>query len=255
MRVFLYGIAGIILGPWSEITLFAQEKADAASHQTTLVSVPFIGCRSDGQVGPVNAPKGTSTSMSLSAGLAEKLSYYRSAQGVGVLGPRGWYCFGTYGSSGDALFVSPEPFDTAMMFSAQSRFTGPAIEISHRFGDTSGRFDVAEIIARVFPSYKAFVTGVVGAFDLPANSFSFGPYPRDILTYKGKTVVEFKTPARTDGLGTNSRLKKNDSPIEGVAILIGQTPDLLFLSARLPRELTRLTSAIVQQVERDAANH
>jgi len=35
-------------------------------------------------------------------------------------------------------------------------------------------------------------------------------------------------------------------------MLVGQTPDLVFLSVRLPRELDRLTSVIVRQVERDA---
>ncbi len=87
-------------------------------------------------------------------------------------------------------------------------------------------------------------------FDLPVP---FGPYPNDMLTYKGKTVVEYKTPAQTEGLGTHSRLEKNGSPIYGAAILIGPTPDLLFLSVRLPDDLSGLTSAIVRQAERDAA--
>jgi hypothetical protein len=40
--------------------------------------------------------------------------------------------------------------------------------------------------------------------------------------------------------------------IEGVAIIIGKTPDLLLLSVRLPPELDGLTSAIVARVEPDA---
>jgi hypothetical protein len=34
--------------------------------------------------------------------------------------------------------------------------------------------------------------------------------------------------------GTNRSVKKNGSPINGVAILLGQTPDLVFLPVRVP---------------------
>lgn len=88
----------------------------------------------------------------------------------------------------------------------------------------------------------------------PASSFPFGPYPKDKLIYQSKEMVEYQTPANTDGLGTNSRLKKDADPISGVAILMGQTPDLLLLSARLSRNLADLTPVIVQQVERGAAH-
>ena len=40
---------------------------------------------------------------------------------------RGWYCFGYYGSGGDALFVSSQPIDATNVFSTQNRFAGPAI--------------------------------------------------------------------------------------------------------------------------------
>src|SRR5208283_4261268 len=51
-------------------------------------TVPFIGCNSDGQVGPVDAPKGTSRSALIGREAAQKLAYYKAAQGVGVLHPR-----------------------------------------------------------------------------------------------------------------------------------------------------------------------
>jgi hypothetical protein len=202
-------------------------------------------------MGPMEAPKATIQTVPITAREARGLAYY-SAQGIGVLAPRGWYCFGVYGSSGDGLAVSPEPIDTTQRFSADWKgFAGPAIEISHSFGGTSGRFTVAEIIARVFPDYKAFATHVAAEF--PQNPFTVGPYPNDVLTYKSKTMVEYKTPALTEGLGTRSSLKKNGSPIEGVAVLTGEkTPDVLLLSVRLPPELTGLTSVIVGQVEREA---
>jgi hypothetical protein len=203
----------------------------------------------------MDAPKGKSRSVPITPKEAQQLAYYESTEETGVLAPRGWYCFWTYGSGGDTLFVSPKPIDTANIFSTdQSGFTGPAIEIARSFGDTSGRFAVAEIIARIFPAYKAFVTGVMKEFDPPASRFTFSPYPEDTLTYKSEKVVEYKTPAQADGLGTYWALKKNGGPIEGVAILVGQTPDLLRLSARLPPDLAGLTSVIVSQVERDAGS-
>jgi hypothetical protein len=238
------GIAGTILALCAQASLVAQPTA---------ISVPFVRCKSGGQVGPQETPTGTRASAAIDLRAAQKLAYYSaSGREDGVLAPRGWYCFGTYGSGGDTVMVSPQPIDTANLFSKKWRgFSGPAIEVSYRYGGTSGRFAVAKVIARVFPAYKAFAAQVMEeGLDAP---FEFGPYPKDVLTYKSNRVVEFRTPAQTDGLGTyNSSLKKNSSPIDGVAMLTGETPDLLLLSVRLPTELTGLTSVIVRQVEHDA---
>jgi hypothetical protein len=247
----LRSIAGMILALYAQPPLVAQEKT--ANPQPTAVSVPFVGCKYDGQIGPLEVPKGTSISVPISLRAAQKLAYYSAfGQEDGVLAPRGWYCFGTYGSGGSALLVSSQRIDTATMFSTWDGLSGPVIAISNWDADTSGRFQVAEIIARVFPAYKLFVTNLTDSFLLPASEFTFGPYPKDTLTYKSNRAVEYKTPAQTDGLGTHLWLKKNGSPIEGVAMLVGQTPDLLLVSVRLPAELGGLTSVIVRQVELDA---
>src|ERR1700722_19088064 len=95
----------------AQISLVGQEKA--ASIQQAGDSVPFVGCKSDGQVGPQDAPIGTAISMPITTKAAQMLAYYRTAEGVSVLAPRGWYCFGTYGSGGSALMASPQPIDTA----------------------------------------------------------------------------------------------------------------------------------------------
>ncbi len=242
------------LAPYAQFPLLAQETA--ATTQRSAISVPFIGCRSDGQLGPVEAPKSTGVPEPISRRAAQKLAYYRSAQGMGVIAPRSWYCFGTYGSGGDALLLSSEPIETAKIFSTDNNgLRGPAIEISRTFGDTSGRFGVAEVIARVFPAYKAFVARVMDEFNQPASQYAFGPFPKDTLNYKSQREVEYTTPAQTDGLGTRSWLRKNGSPIDGVAILVGQTPDLLLLAVRLPTSLTVFTPEIVTQVEREAMRH
>jgi hypothetical protein len=104
-----------------------------------------------------------------------------------------------------------------------------------------------------FQPIGEFVRKVIAEGIEPAASYTLGPYPKDKLAYKSQEIVEYETPAQTDGLGTNSRLRKNNSSIYGVAILAGQTPDLLRLAVRLPPDLDELTSAIIQQVERDGA--
>ena len=37
----------------------------------------------------------------------------------------------------------------------------PAIQLSYSIGDTSGRFEVARIVARVFPKYQGYVQHVI----------------------------------------------------------------------------------------------
>ena len=235
----------VVLSP--PLSSYAQTKAPN-------VSVPFVGCKSDGQVGPVEVPVASSKTVAVSPDAAKQLAYYKAGVGEGVLAPRGWYCFALYGSGGDQLYVSPSPIRSGDLFSTKDAgFTGPAIELSHRFGDTMGRFGVARVIARVFPAYKLFVKGVMEMFDEPESEYAWGPYPTDTLNYTGKSVVEFRTPQQTEGLGTDSFLKKNGEPIVGVAMLVGETPDLLMLSIRLGPGREGLTSAIIAQVERDGA--
>ncbi len=232
--------------------------ASTISSQTSPpnVSVPFVGCKADGQVGPRNAPEGTSRFVSIPAETAQKLAYYKAVDGLGVLGPRGWYCLETYGSSGSYLFISPQPIDTKMVFSGKwEGFTGPAIQISDVYGDTSGRFRVAETIARVFPAHMGFTRKVIAEGIESAKDFPQGPYPNDKLTYRSKEVVEYQTPANTKGLGTDSRLKENSIPIDGVAMLVSEEPNfkepsLIFLAVRLPPDQAGLTHVIIQQTEK-----
>jgi hypothetical protein len=253
--VFLPVTAGIILALHAQSPLFAQTKGVAANPQGAAVSVPFIGCTSAGQTGMLEAPKGPSRSVPISPENAQALAYYTSADGIGLLAPRGWYCEGVSGSSAYALFLSPKPIGRSM--SGWEGLEGSAIEINHMNGGTSGRYDIAQIIGRVFPAYRAFAIRALEGFDLPIPS---GPYPKDTLEYRGKAIVEYKTPSQTDGLGNfDSWLGKNDMPIVGAAILLvdpppnpnGDPPDAVRLSVRLPPDLVRLASAIVSYVERD----
>lgn len=217
------------------------------------VTVPFVGCRSDGQIGPLNAPKGRPRVVHLTAEVAQRLAYYKAEQGQGVLAPRGWHCFATYGSSGSSLFVSPSPLDSALLLSPEWRgFTSPIIQLTYEYGGTSGRFGVARVIARVFPKHRAFVKKVIAEGIVPATEFPAGPFPKDKLVYRSSESVEYQTPAQTEGLGTHSRLLPGNLSISGIAVLVGQEPNLLFLASRLPSNMADLATIIVQQVEDDA---
>jgi hypothetical protein len=245
-RIFLFGIAGMILALCSRPALFAQ---------TTGVSVPFVGCPSSGQIEELEAPKGKARSLPVSAKDARALAYYKSADGIAVLAPRGSYCQGDSGSGGYGLFVSPKPIDRSKP--GWDSIDGPGIDINHITGGASGRYEIAEIMARVYPAYRDLARRVLEPMDF---SVPAGPYPGDVLTYRGEDIVEFITPAQTEGLGTHfSWLKKNDSPVAGAAIITGESvypgdpPNVVLLSVRLPADLARLTPVIVRYVERDTA--
>lgn len=247
-------------GLWAAIVVSAasltaqQSSAAQAPVQQTALSVPFVGCRSDGQVGPLNAPADKSTQAAIPSKLAQQLAFYKAKWGFGVLAPRGWYCFGDYGSGGDELYISPTAIDTANFLRGLS-FHGPVIALIHRLGSSSGMFNVAELVARVFPAYWQFPKSAMEEYPTMTR-FTFGPYPKDTLIYKSESIVEFHTPAHADGLGTNPWLQKSGLPIDGVAIIVEPEFDSLLLSVRLPPDLSRLKSAIVSQIEHDArASH
>jgi hypothetical protein len=253
-RQILFASLVVCVGLARTSPAFAQAAPAASPAQSAAVTVPFVGCASDGQIGPQKAPSGKSLAVAIPAALAQRLAYYKAEYSSGVLAPRGWNCFSTYGSNGASLFVSPDRIDSKTLLSLDWKgFAGPAVQISVSSGGTSGRFEVAKVIARVFPAYKTFAQSVIAEGIEPASDFPFGPYPSDKLTYLGKNIVDFETPANKQGLGTDSRLQMNASPIDGVAIIGGADPDLTMLSARVPATDSDLIPAMVAQVEIEAA--
>jgi len=245
---------GIVLAFSAPPRLFAQATGVAADPARTAVSVPFVGCASSVQIETFEAPKGTSKKVPISPRDAAALAYYESADGIGLLAPRNWFCEGASGSGGATLFLSPKPIRLRM--SGWEGLEGTAIELNYASGENSGRYDIAEIMSRVFPKYRADARRVWEAIDLPLPS---GPYPKDTLKYISDTVVEFKTPAETDGLGNfHSWLKKSGTPIQGVAILFADprhstlsSARLVRLSVRLSPDLARLATTIIGYVERN----
>ena len=170
------------------------------------------------------------------------LAYYKSSA-LGELAPRGWHCFGLYGSNGSILIVTPEKHGEDL-FNPGPGLTGPAIQLSVSLGDTSGPFEAAEVAAQLFPSRKKFVEGVIAEGFEPRSSFHFGPLPTDTIHRYGDDVVDFETPANKVGVGTKSRLAPNGDPIRGLAMMTSDD-DLVLLVVRVPKDQRDLATTIV----------
>ena len=227
--------------------LLAPFAAEAAQ------TVPFVGCPSDGQQGPVAAPKGQPKALAIEAATATGLAFYQAQYSAGALAPRGWKCFSFYGSSGVTLTIAPG----GKLDDISQPIAGPAVVLADDDGGTSGRFDVAKVAARVFAApEKAFVASVIAEDVEPKANFPAGPYPTDKMTYKTPTLVEFATPAGKTGLGAAVGLGASPLPVVGVAKLIGAAdgPNLYLLAIRLPAAQANLAAAIVSAAEATLPN-
>jgi hypothetical protein len=216
-------------------------------------TVPFVGCPSDGQQGPVAAPKGQPKAVSIDPAAAKGLAWYQARYSAGALAPRGWKCFSFYGSSGVTLTIAP----SGKLDDTSQPIVGPAVTLADDSGGTSGRFEVAKVAARVFAGpEKAFVASVIAEGIEPKANFPAGPYPADKLTYKTPTLVAFATPAGKDGLGAAAGLGASPLPVVGLAKLVGPAdgPDLYLLAVRLPAAQADLAAAIVAAAEATLPN-
>ena len=172
------------------------------------------------------------------------------SDGLAVFAPRGWQCLQLTGSNGSTLVVTPERHSLEDMHGLR----GSAVQISLSYGGTSGRFEVADVIARYFPEHMAFARRVAAEWilDRPLPS---GPFPADRIRRPNATVVRFTTPARRLGMGTNSLLAPDADPIQGLVVLLDHEdgPDILQLSVRLPHRELHPTSAIIGAVSHNPA--
>jgi hypothetical protein len=221
--------------------LLAAHAADAAE-----LSVTFVGCVEHAMADEYPPPPAPALLPKLPEKLAARLVLYGSAD-LAVLAPRGWVCATLSGSSGGFLMVVPPEAEPADWYKAS--FSGPAIQLSKSFSGTSGRFQVAQIFARIFPDQDRFVQSVIAEGLWPAGDFPKGPFANDEITVKRAELVEYRTPAGADGLGLKSRLGRGDA-ISGAALILSQDePDLLKLDIRLPEGQADLVPIIRDWVE------
>jgi hypothetical protein len=214
---------------------FLATLGDSVPGPWGVTSVPTVGCRGGGQLGDQPPPRlPASVEVRLPAGQADRLAFYKAESTQGVLAPRGWKCFGIYGSDGDRLIVAP-PEDGARLFGPDAgKTSGPAISITTSYGSTSGRFEVARVAARVFPVLRPFVEGVKAEGIEDPHAFVDGPWPGDALHRLSDRAVGFSTPVGANGLGAADYFAPGGMPILGVAFVTGgaDEPTLTVLRAR-----------------------
>ena len=100
----------------------------SVAHSDTAAIVPFVGCASDGQLGPLPASTRGREPPTAPLLQAPELAFYASAD-LGVLAPRDWHCVGLYGSNGAILIVTLEPHSADDLLKSNSGLTGPAIQL------------------------------------------------------------------------------------------------------------------------------
>lgn len=247
----LIGILSLIFGVLAGASAFS-----ASNDFRKLQYYQTVGCSADEQTGPKDPPKVITAPVigDVSPAMAQKLSYYAS-EDIGVLAPRGWHCFGTSGSSGQTIYVAPDANTLAPIKSFSAKpVVGPMVQLSVLVAGSSGRFDVTRFILQLFPSQRSFAQSVIEEGLVPKKYFPKGPHTTDVLVYKSKDIVEYRTPARHKGLGTESELGLGPLPIEGVTILEPEGDmQITHLAARLPKDIANLTTIIVHSVEQKIA--
>jgi hypothetical protein len=125
--------------------------------------VPTLGCPQDGMADSIKAPTlPGSARIIVPSGFESSLTLYSAAEDLssGVLGPRGWNCFGTYGSAGSTLYITPRGLGGAILDRPKKVAVGPVVIRTIFLGATSGRFPLSRISARLFPRARGFVERV-----------------------------------------------------------------------------------------------
>jgi len=216
-----------------------------AAGDENVVTVPFVGCPGDGQVGRVAAPSGKPVLVAVAPKVGAQLAFYKGFHGRGVFAPAGWQCREWYGSNGYFMIVTPAPPPDRI--TAQP-VAGPGVELLLRDGGTSGRFDVAAVSARFFPDLmRDFIQAVRDEGLEPASNFTPARYPKDTVQRIGERMVEFSTPAREAGFGTEGLLARSDQPVRGIVALhpASEETGMTVLRIRLPARQEALREAIV----------
>lgn len=207
----------------------------------------FVGCPSDGQMGPVAAPKRAPKGVAVPAGLA-----LYGSDGLLTAAPAGWHCACVYGSNGALLIVVPGRIAPNDLIGTDTTITGPVVMVRRINGGTSGRFEAADVAAQVFPSAAKFVEDIRREAAEIEVTLPTGPVATDTITRRSAELVEYTTPAGRTGLGTVAPVAAAGRPIRGAAVLLpAQDMDVVQLVVRLDTAAEPLGGAIVEAFERD----
>jgi hypothetical protein len=210
--------------------------------------VPFVGCPADGQVGPIDAPR-PQPMPAVPRAAAAALAWYVSREAA-VLAPRGWHCFEVYGSDGYWLFVAPEALRYDRLRADGPGLRGPVVVLSYAYGGTSGRWMVADHIARYFPRYRGFIRQI-REMGLQFDAVPTGPYPGDRILSRTATRIRLVTPAGARGEGSTAFLAPSPLPTESLIMLDPASEmDATTVRVRLPRSQAGLGAAILAGARR-----
>jgi len=228
-------------------------SVEVKSAEAPAGTVPFVGCPADGQMGPVAPPAGHLVTVRMPAQLSTRLAYYKGDYAPGVLAPAGWSCRVWYGSNGAFIIVMPT---APTKETNRTGIAGPGVEFLQRNGGTSGRFEVAITAARFFPTLMTgFIQHVREEKLIEDKYFAIQAYPDDRTVQIAANLVEFTTPAGSEGFGTEG-FGESASPVSGlVAISDPQgEPALWVLRVRLEDMDAALTTAIIK-LEEECLQH
>jgi len=140
------------------------------------VTVPFVGCNSMMQGEERPAPQGKPIKFVRRSASRFALAFYQSASDDGVYAPRGWHCANLGGSNGWMLFVAPYPIKPDdFLMPHRITVAGPFYSGDGEIRGTSGRFDVARLIARYFPEQRGFARSVIAEKIEPASGIPVSP--------------------------------------------------------------------------------
>ncbi len=224
----------------------AQAK-DGRQLQLVSAEVPVVGCPVSGMADDTPPPRTQpSTPVLLPQGTAASLAYFTTQADAsrGVLGPRAWSCHGQSGSDGDVLYVVPSD---AVLDQENGGYKGPMVRRRVAEGSTSGRFEVARVAGRVFPQARRFAEGVrAEGMDEP-GTYAFTPWPADRVERLSDSVVAYRTPGGSQGLGRQGKPPYGPDDTNGVVVFQTSSegdPYLLQLDVRLGGGADLLASAI-----------
>jgi hypothetical protein len=233
---------------WFAAAAFVALLGTGHAEDAPTAQVPFVGCPgiggADPQLWPV--PKGAPKVLPSPPTVpAARIAYYRADAGPGVFAPRGWHCQAWGGASGSFIIVTPS---TPPAVIPRESVKSPGVIGIESYGGSSGRFDIAEVSARLFPDVMADFIARVKAEGFPSPDFSkIHPFSEDQYTYLTRRLVKFTTPAQHEGIGTGIFVPSTD-PVRGVVSLSpggGRYPDLLQFDIRLSSSDDQLTRALI----------
>jgi hypothetical protein len=232
---------------WLAGAVFMALLRLAHSGDVSIPQVPFVTCPGTGGAdpGPWPTPKRSPESLPRPPIVpVSRLAYYRAITGPGVFAPRGWHCRAWGCSNGAFIIVTPSEPPAA---NPREPVKGLGVIGVESYGGTSGRFEVAEISARLFPNIMAAFIARVKAEGFPSPDFAkIHRFSHDQYTYLTPRLVKFMTAGRHKGIGTGI-LVPSKNPVYGVVSLSpGHTrhPDLLEYAVRLPSSDYQLTQAL-----------